>query len=370
MSTLPLPSTRAHLDALTATGGTGCLVLSTPMPEARRPGKSTPWASWTFATDEVDAAAQAAADLDAQGRNVYIRTNLLRDPLPADRCGWSWKRGTGDQTGAVVALAVDLDVAGPEHRNGNAEHPLPPTLEEALSVVAGLPDPTLTIYTGGGLHLWWVLDEPEQDAPVALLEHWADRIVEAGAVKGWHVDPPDPARVLRVCGTHRRKPGIAPNLVTLEDVAGWPADGMAVRPWCPAGRYGARELLEALPVPAPPAPPRAPTRPRRPGEVGPADAVARLTWSQILEPLRWTFAGMGTMDGTAVELWTRPGSTSDYSIKCVPDGPAVAWSDACGLPTGKGRRLNKWRVYIALHHAGDAAEAGRSIRLRSREVAR
>lgn len=365
--TLVLPSTRGHLDALTATGGTGFIVLSTPMPEATTPTGKTPWASWSFPTDNVDDAAQAAAELDAQGRNVYVRTSLLADPLPANGRGWSWKRGGAAGTGAAVALAVDLDVAGPEHRNGNGEFPLPATTDEALAILAELPPPSMLVNTGGGFHPWWLLEEPDHDDPVKLLESWADRIVHAGARRGLHVDRPDPARVLRVCGTHRRKAG-KENFVSLESFAGNPAPLAERRPWCPAV-YGARELLEALePSPAP-SPPPTPTRSRRAGEIGPPDAVGRLSWAQILEPLRWEFVGMSTMDGTPVELWRRPGATSDYSIKCVPDGPAVAWSPPSGLPIGKGHRLSKWRVFVALHANGDERAAAREIRIRARKKA-
>jgi hypothetical protein len=56
-------------------------------------------------------------------------------------------------------------------------------------------------------------------------------------------------------------------------------------------------------------------------------------------------------------------------MKCLPDGPAVAWSDACGLPTGGGQRLSKWRVYVALRWGGDERAAGAAIRRRARQVA-
>lgn len=364
--TRPLPSTIAHLDALTATGGEGRIVISTPMPELPK----KPWASWCFAIDEVDAAAQCCADLDAQGRNVFVRTNLIGEPLPVNGPGWSWKRGWGADTRSVVALAVDLDVAGPGHKPGAAKLPLPPDLATAKSILRDLPKPSLEIDTGGGEHDWWILEEPEFDDPIGLTETWADGIVEAGRLRGWHVDRPDAARVLRPCGTYRRKLGLEPNLVTLHDVAGWPADGLSVRPWCPTGRYGATELLEALPRPKPPPPPPPPARPRRPGEVGPLNAVFRLSWEQILKPLDWTFEGMGSVEGKPVELWRRDGASSEFSVKCFADGTAVAWSDACGLPAGKGQRLNKWKIYYLLHHDGDESGAARAIRLRAREMAR
>jgi len=354
--TRPLPSTTAHLDALVATGGEGELAVSTIMAERETKNKPPPWVAWSFGTDEVDAAAQCCADLDAQGRDVYIRTNFLAEPLPADGPGWSWKRGLAVDTGCVVALAVDLDVAGLSHKPGAAKLPLPPDIATAKSILRDLPRPSITIDTGGGEHDWWLLDEPEHDDLIGLLERWADGIVEAGRLRGWHVDRPDAARVLRPAGTTRRKRGVPPNPVVMLNLN--------------AGRFGARELLEALPKPKPPPPPPPPARPRRVGEVGPADAVSRLSWEQILKPLKWTFTGMGSVEGSPVELWCRPEASSEFSLKCFPDGPAIAWSDACGLPVGKDQKLNKWKVYYLLRHDGDEAGAARAIRLLAMEMAR
>jgi hypothetical protein len=366
------PSTRAHLDMLTAGVDEGHLVLSTPIPERKRAGK-TPWASWSFPIDEVDAAASCAAELDRQERNVYVRTNILHTALPASREGWSWKRGSGSQTYAVTALAADLDVAGPAHKQSGDGSPLPPDRAAAMSIVAELPPPSMLVDSGGGLHAWWLLDEPVYDDPAGLIGTWAERLEEAGRRRGWHVDKPDAARVLRACGTTRRKPGITPNRVTLVDVAGWPTEGLASRPWCPQGRYGASDLLEALPTPkppAPPTPPRAGSRDDVGGGIGPADIVSEMTWAEILTPAGWEYIGTDKVDHVSVELWRRPDATSEFSIKCFPHGPAVAWSDACGLPAGKGQRLNKWKVYVALHGDGDPEGTARAIRRLSKEAAR
>lgn len=357
--TAPLPSTIAHLDALTATGADGYLIISTFAPA----NPDAKWRSASFRTDQVDDTAVFATEADTRGLNVYVRHNLVNRPIEP------WERGKHADTGAAVALVVDLDVAGPGHKQAQTELSLPPDLDTAMSIVADLPAPSITIHTGGGAHLWYVLDEPEIDEPVPLLETWADRIVEAGRLRGYLVDRPDPSRVLRVAGTHRRKPGIAPNRVTMVDVAGWPIDGLSVRPWCPSGRYGASDLLEALPEPQALLAPPAPRRARRPGEIGPADAVSALSWAEVFDGTGWTFTGMGTVDGTPVELWQRPGATSPYSVKCFPDGPAVAWSDACGLPVGRGQRLNKWRVFVHLHFAGNEHTAASTIRTHARNAA-
>ena len=362
MTATPMPSTVAHLDALIADVEHGYLIVSTIDPT----DTSSRWRSASFAHDEVDAAASFARSADDAGHNVYVRTNLLGRRIEP------WERGKHSDTAVAVAFAVDLDVMGPGHKQAQTELQLPRSIDEAMSIVSEAPTPSLTIDTGGGVHLWWLLDEPHTDEPVKLLEQWADRIVAAGAERNLLVDRPDASRVLRVAGTHRRKPGVPTNRVVLADVAGWPIEGLARRPWRPAGRYAASDLLECLPAPethrvdAP-----APVAPRRhhTGNVGPADAVGRLSWADIFEPSGWTFVGMSTVDGTPVELWQRPGGTSDYSAKCFPDGPAVVWSDACGLPAGRGQRLNKWRVFVHLYFHGNESDAARSIRLASRSVA-
>lgn len=362
--TTPRPSTIAHLDALVAAGANGWLVI-TSTPDRRR------WPSKAFRPDQIDKAAAYARQRDLEGHDVYVRTNLTaRPPEPG-------KRGEVRDTGTAVAFVADLDIAGPSHNQGTGKFPLPPDLPTALSIVEALPEPTLHIATGGGVHLWWLFEDPTCDHPVELLEEWADRIVAAGARRGWHVDRPDAARVLRVAGTTRRKTVRATgeqlvNHVELVSAAGWPEGLLHRRPWAPTlGYYRHQELLDALPPPPPPAPPPPPRRPRRDGEVGPADAVSRLAWSDILGPAGWEYVGPGRVNGTEVELWRWPGSaTGEHSIKCFPDGPAVVWSDTCGLPAGRGQKLNKWRVFCHLHGGGDETSTGREIRRRAREVAR
>lgn len=350
MNATPMPSTVAHLDAIASSADDGWFVIS-----ALKQGR---WVSASFGLDQVDEAAQMVADLDAAGLNVYVRTNLLGRPLNS-----AHERGRTADTAAAIAFAVDIDVAGPGHAKPSVGR-LAESNDEALSAAENLPAPSMLVATGGGVHLWWFLDRPILDQPVAALNTWADRIVESGRIRGFNVDRPDPARVLRVCGSHRRKPDIPPNRVTLADAAVWPPEGLAVRPWQPA-RYNAAELLSCLPKPAPkptPAPPkRSPQRRdyRSSEELSPADIVSTMSWARILEPAGWELVGNSTVDGTPVELWRRPGSTSKYSMKCFANGTAIAWSDAAGLPAGPGQRLTKWRVAAWLHHGGDESKTAK-----------
>jgi KaiC/GvpD/RAD55 family RecA-like ATPase len=327
---VPDPTTTAHLTAVfSITPERFYVIVSCPMPEAG--GR---WASWCFEVNDLDGITQAVAGLDAQGRNVYVRTTLLDQPLKPAGC-WSWQRGGAEGTAAVVALCLDVDIAGPGHAPSNGNLPLPPDMATALAILAELPPPSIWIDTGGGAHLWWLLDEAVTDEPCALVESWADRIVELFSLAGYHVDRPDPARVLRPAGTHRRKPGLPVNEVTAVELD-------------PTRRYGSGDLLERLPVPERPEP--APRTPRPVGEVGPANAVAALSWSEILTPERFTFTGWARIEGKPVELWRRDGASSHYSLKAYPDGAAIVHSDACGLPTGRG--LSKFSAYALLRHPG------------------
>ncbi len=80
--------------------------------------------------------------LNAEGAQIYFGANPRKHP--------------GGSTAEAVALA----------RCAFADFDGGVTVEEAWSRIkaAGLPTPTATIITGGGVHCWWRLDEPVTDA--------------------------------------------------------------------------------------------------------------------------------------------------------------------------------------------------------------
>lgn len=247
----------------------------------------------------------------ARGGDLYV-TCCPRAKRPP-----RMKRGGADTVGTLPGLWADIDVRGPRHAATN----LPPTDAEALAIAydVGKP-PSLTLYSGGGLQLWWLFEEPlvindDNRAKVAeLVEGWGRTMFNAGALKGWHVDKvSDLPRVLRPAGTVNRK----------SDQNGQPLPPLAVEvgdgPDVPT-RYSVSELSTLI-VPEKPKP--KPTALRRPLDNqppplgvpnGPADLVAALPWSAILEPLDWQFVRMIDVPPRGrAEQWRRPGSTSDHS---------------------------------------------------------
>jgi hypothetical protein len=301
---------------------------------------------------------RTVGDLDRLGAEVA--TTAERHDLYVGCCPLSSTptrgRGTAADVAYLAALWADLDVAGPGHSPAADALPLPPTRAAAIDAVATLPPPSVFVDSGGGLQAWWLFAEPlaiddSNRAEVAeVAAGWGRALVAAGAAKGWHVDDvSDLARILRPPGTVNRKPGRAPAPVFIV-----PGEGCA-------DLYDLDELRPHL-VAAPPMPERS-TRPTAPppqlGNMGPADAFEHLTWAEILEPLRWTYAGYEVIDGAEVELWRRPGAESYCSLKCWPNGGAVVWSSAVATP---GTGWSKFRTWAELEHRGDLAAAARAAR--------
>lgn len=113
------------------------------------------------------------------------------------------ERGGAETTVALGAVWVDLDIG----TEGHAGHNYPPTLEAALDCLARTIEqqPSLIIFSGGGVHLWWLLDEvlefesdDDRRKAATIVARFQARIREAWAEKGWHLDSTqDLARVLR-----------------------------------------------------------------------------------------------------------------------------------------------------------------------------
>jgi hypothetical protein len=173
----------------------GCLVLWTK--NDRR--------SFYYSTEEFDKAAAFALELSID-RDVYYGIGLQREKLDIGR-------GTEDTIICLPGLWLDIDIKGLNH---NAVD-LPPDTESALGLIKACDlEPTMVVSTGGGLHVYWLFDEPmilntEADRSKAKLlsQRFQESFIKLAETHGWKIDnTSDLARVLRLPGTlnHKQTP--------------------------------------------------------------------------------------------------------------------------------------------------------------------
>jgi hypothetical protein len=114
-------------------------------------------------------------------------------------------RGTEADVAMMTGLWLDIDVKEGKHAKGNL-----PTLDEALQFIKSLPwTPSLIIFSGGGLHVYYLFKEPQviesEDDRVALKslsERFQKYVICRMKERGWQCDSTfDLARVLRPAGT-------------------------------------------------------------------------------------------------------------------------------------------------------------------------
>ncbi len=155
----------------------------------------------------------AAAEFGVQAPgDVYLRVCTLRPSFDASG------RGAATDSWALPALVLDLDVKPKAFVD----------LDAAWSYLDSLPIPaSLVVESGGGLHAWWVLEEPllldtpeKHETARRLADRWRG-LCRAEATKvGADLDPvADLARVLRVPGTRNHKYSPA-RAVTLARISG------------------------------------------------------------------------------------------------------------------------------------------------------
>jgi hypothetical protein len=139
----------------------------------------------------------------AETENVYHTLGLLK---ASPREG----RGKAEDVLAMPALAVDIDIAGPNHKGAQ----YPRSTMEALDFIADIGiQPSLVNHTGGGLHVFWIFRElvvftsdAERIAFANLSDHFHRAVIARGATRGWKLDNTgDLARLFRFAGTVNHK---------------------------------------------------------------------------------------------------------------------------------------------------------------------
>lgn len=160
-------------------------------------GQNYPDIRW-FYSDQLDEMAEFIVKT-GKTHNTYISVNPRKQAMRGNR------RGEAEDILAVVAAYQDFDIRGPAH----AEKQLPETKEELLAFIDSLElKPSIIVFSGNGIHAYWLLIEPEvvgnnlRDISEAL-KNWERRVkTKAYAEHGWKFDSvSDLPRMLRAPGT-------------------------------------------------------------------------------------------------------------------------------------------------------------------------
>lgn len=283
-----------------------------------------PASTKSFSTSELDKVAPAI-EKAAEKHDVYTSVATYKKPPTGGR------RGSLPDVLSIPGWWADIDIGEEGHKP--ASQPNPRSVEEALTIIDGMPEPSAVIHSGGGLQVWWLFDEPwvfndPKEAQRASNE-WQALLKSKADELGLHLDTlGDLPRILRVPGTNNHKTENVRPVKMLEQRE---------------TRYPATELTSL-------------------GESSePELAVPRgfQTWESILEPHGWTKAGTRPTDGAT--LWVRPGKDISEGHSAVTDPYGVPvlvnFSGTSGLPVGPGHRLTKFKVWAYLNYSGDFDKA-------------
>jgi hypothetical protein len=193
----------------------GYLILSWPSPTRRHPdGRAALYSSWhNLTTTSLARIATRAATFSTE-QSVYFGVAVQhpsRQPNP-------FQRSQNASAYVLPGLYFDLDLASGAH----AASTLPATDAEGLAFLQALPaKPSLIVYTGGGLHAYWLFAVPvwlrteaDRTAMTQLLRQFAHTLCQAGKTHGWTLDAlRDLARVLRPAGTVNHKYGTSVEII-------------------------------------------------------------------------------------------------------------------------------------------------------------
>ncbi|NQT55490.1 MAG: DUF3987 domain-containing protein [Desulfobacteraceae bacterium] len=136
------------------------------------------------------------------GRDIWYSISLFKQRPEKGR-------GTEADVIAIPAFWADIDCKEGSHKETSL-----PSKDEALSFLRELPfKPSLIVWSGGGLHVYWIFKEPwifdneaERQQAKELSSRFQLTILNKAKVHGWALDnTADLVRLLRVPGTHNFK---------------------------------------------------------------------------------------------------------------------------------------------------------------------
>lgn len=314
------------------------------------------WTGRCFKTAEEALPYVSAAD--AAGRDgVYVRMTTL----------WGFPetggRGSEAESHYLPALWSDLDIAGPNHKTTKI---LPPDEATARKVIeeSGLPEPTLWISTGGGLHPYWLLKTPmeitDRERVKQVSVGWQKIIAHTAKRLGYFVDGTavaDLARIMRIPGTVNRKNGA-------EQPCTYADGGSGISFTFQELERRFEELIPAILAAEEAARPKPVSVPQSGGVSGGLtpgdDFAAKTSWEQILVPAGWRY----DKSWGGREYWTRPGK--DRGVSASTGGDAdVLFVFSSSTEFEPWVSYSKFGAYATMErhgHGGDFQAAARQLR--------
>lgn len=169
-------------------------------------------------TVELEKAEAEALALDGQGFDVYFAVGLAGAPVRErlnPKTGKIIKnpRVSAEDITVLPAYFLDMDTQADPDKQGKRV-PVDPAAARAL--LGGLPiPPSACVQSGHGLHAYWLLDsalqvnDDNREAVASALRAFADAVASAISCPDLDTFASEPARVLRVPGTHNHKHGEA-----------------------------------------------------------------------------------------------------------------------------------------------------------------
>lgn len=161
--------------------------------------------TWSFPVDDLKIMVSAARAMQDE-RDVYFGLGGSMNEVV------STERVKPNNVSFIPCLWMDIDIATP---GAHVQTNLPKTVEEALSVLPDFLQPSITVSSGHGLHVYWLLkeawvfDSQEENLRASnLMIRLQAYIKKLASERGWKLDSTaDLSRVLRVPGTLNHKLG-------------------------------------------------------------------------------------------------------------------------------------------------------------------
>lgn len=168
---------------------------------------------------QISTWSQDAGELDkyikkSEGKNVYVGVTCLAQDPRSLNANPQKIRVTENTVGAWCGVTLDLDVEAPHRKKKGLFHSKKQALKFAESLP--LPDPSLAVDSGAGIHLWWLYSEPwitssKGERKRALDVSYSVNCIASSLAKkeGKSIDSTwDAARVLRAPGSVHQGAGV------------------------------------------------------------------------------------------------------------------------------------------------------------------